>query len=132
MVAMRKTRNESKSHHKPTVPRVQPLLKCPFVHGWTTRQRHLTERCLQLDGSQHDRITQLVIHQQQPESQQLLPVAARASTERRGLASHSCEAGLSQGHPHIAGYHTATCQQLSTPQRHSTPLNPPSTGWVHT
>jgi hypothetical protein len=28
MVAMRKTRNKSKSHHKPTVPRVQPLLKC--------------------------------------------------------------------------------------------------------
>jgi hypothetical protein len=42
---------------------------------------NLTERSLQVDGSQHDRITQLVIHQQQPESQQLLPVAALDSTE---------------------------------------------------
>jgi hypothetical protein len=30
------------------------------------------------------------------------------------LASHSCEAGLSQGHPHIARYHTTTYQQLPT------------------
>jgi hypothetical protein len=81
---MRKTRNESKSHHKPTVPRVQPLLKCaPSRFGVDGRRAsdHLTERSLQVNGSQHDRITQLVIHQQQPESQQLLPVAALASTE---------------------------------------------------
>jgi hypothetical protein len=32
--------------------------------------RHHTERSLQLNGSHHDRITQLVIHQQQPESQE--------------------------------------------------------------
>jgi hypothetical protein len=48
-------------------------------------------------------------------------------TKGEQLASRSCEAGLSQGHPHIARYHTTTCQQLPTPQReaHSTtPLNP--------
>jgi hypothetical protein len=85
MVAMRKTRNKSKSHHKPTVPRVQPLLKCApsrsFGVGGRRASDHLTECSLQLDGSQHDRITELVIHQQQPESQQLLPVAALASNE---------------------------------------------------
>jgi hypothetical protein len=44
-----------------------------------------TERSLQLNGSHHDRITQqLVIHQQQPESQELLPVAALAPTEPSG------------------------------------------------
>jgi hypothetical protein len=32
--------------------------------------RHHTERSLQLNSSHHDRITQLVIHQQQPESQE--------------------------------------------------------------
>ena len=41
-------------------------------------QRHHTERSLQLYGSHHDRITQLVIHQQQPESHELLPVVALA------------------------------------------------------
>jgi hypothetical protein len=44
-----------------------------------------TERSLQVYGSHHDRITQLVIYQQQPESQELLPVAARFDrTQRRG------------------------------------------------
>jgi hypothetical protein len=79
MVAMRKT------HHKPTVPRVQPLLKCAPSRSVGADGRrasdHLTERSLQVDGSQHDRITELVIHPQQPELQQLLPVAALASTE---------------------------------------------------
>jgi hypothetical protein len=74
---------------------------------------HRIERSSQLSGSQHDRITQLVIHQQQPDSHELLPVAALAPVRpnpAEGLASHSCEAGLSQGHPHIARYHTTTCQ----------------------
>jgi hypothetical protein len=48
----------------------------PF--GW---MGHHTERSLQLDGSHHDRITQLIIYQQQPESQQLLLVAALTPTE---------------------------------------------------
>ena len=59
-------------------------------------------------------------HQQQPDSQELLRRRTRSRPNpAEGLASHSCEAGLSQGHPHIAGYHTPTCQQLPTPQ--STP-----------
>jgi hypothetical protein len=75
---------------------------------------------LQLNGSLHYRITQLVIHQHQPESQELLRRRTRSRPNpAEGLASHSCEAGLSQGHPHIARYHTTTCQQLPTPQ--STP-----------
>jgi hypothetical protein len=50
------------------------------------------------------------------------------------LASHSCAAGLSQGHPHIARYHTTTCQQLPTPQRETLhhAAQPLLTGWVHT
>jgi hypothetical protein len=71
----------------------------------------LTERSLQLNGSHHDRITELVIHQQQPESQELLRRPARSRPNpAEGLASHSCEAGLSQGHPHIARCHTSSCQ----------------------
>jgi hypothetical protein len=96
---------------------------------------HHTERSLQLDGSQDDRITQLVIHQQQPESQELLLVAALAlvRTQRRGPGwphMHSCEAGLSQRHPTptLARYHTTarTWQQLQLRRRrHSTTqLNP--------
>jgi hypothetical protein len=51
-----------------------------------------------------------------------------------GLASHSCEAGLSQGHPHIARYLMTTCQQLPTPQRETLhhAAQPLSTGWVRT
>jgi hypothetical protein len=45
---------------------------------------HHTERILQLNGSHHDRITDIVIHQQQPESQKHLPVAALAPTEPSG------------------------------------------------
>jgi hypothetical protein len=122
---------------------------CPrvaFEPLWTKTSalRH-TERSLQLDGSHHDRITQLVIHQQQPESQELLPVAALAPVRpnpAEGLASHSCEAGLSQCHPHIARYHTTTCQQLAnsaegvTPPRRSTPFDGLGSytslgGWQH-
>jgi hypothetical protein len=59
-------------------------------------------------------------HQQQPDSQELLRRRTRSRPNpAEGLASHSCEAGLSQGHPHIARYHTTTCQQLPTPQRES-------------
>ena len=105
-----------------------------WMDGEARGRRH-TERCLQVNGSHHDGITQLAIHQQQVESQELLPVAALAPTEPsggEGLASHSFAAGLSQGHPHIAGYHTTTYQQLPTPQRlalhHA--AQPYSTGWV--
>jgi hypothetical protein len=56
------------------------------------------------------------------------PLSLRPNpAEWERLASHSCEAGLSQGHPHIVRYHTTTCQQLPTPQRviprHSTPFD---------
>ena len=81
MVVKRNTRNKGNTHRKPFVPRVQPLLKCApsyrvRTQGCTTSALRHTERSLQLDGSHHDRITQLVIHQQQPESQDLLPVVA--------------------------------------------------------
>jgi hypothetical protein len=50
------------------------------------------------------------------------------------LASHSCEAGLSQGHSHIARYNTTTYQQLPTSQREALhhAAQPLSTGWVRT
>ena len=87
MVVKRNTRNKGETHRKPAVPRVQPLLKCtpsrsqPLV--WMPSSHH-TARSLHLDDSHHDRITELVIHQQQPESQEHLPVAALAPTEPSG------------------------------------------------
>jgi hypothetical protein len=143
MVVKRNTRNEGSTHRNPTVPRVQPLLKCATSCRVRTlwmdggARGHHTERCLQVNGSHHDRITQLVIHHPQSEAQQLLPVAPSSDrTQRRGerLASHSWEAGLSQGHPHIARYNTTTCQQLPTPQKETLhrAAQPLSTGWVRT
>jgi hypothetical protein len=67
MVVERNTRNKGNTHHTPVVPRVQPcssvprrVASNPFMDG--EARGHHTERCLQLDGSHHDRITQLVIH----------------------------------------------------------------------
>jgi hypothetical protein len=74
-------------------PRVQPVLKCAGVAfalncilGGGAARVHHTERSLQVHGSHHIRITEIVIHHQQPESQELLPVAALAPvrTQRRG------------------------------------------------
>jgi hypothetical protein len=46
------------------------------------------------------------------------------------LASHSCMSAMSQGHPHIARYHTTTCQQLPTPGGETLhTAHPFSTGW---
>ena len=63
-----------------------------------------------------------------------LPHSLRPNpAEGEGLASHSCEAGLWQCHPHIACYHTTTCQQLPTLQREALhAAQPLSTGWVRT
>jgi hypothetical protein len=111
MVVKRKTRNEGNTHHKLVVPRVQPLLKCapscrvrtPFGDGWRS-EGPPTERSLHVYDSQHDRITELVSinsspsHTSSSQSPQLAPVRP---TPQRELASHSCEAGRSQGHPHI-------------------------------
>jgi hypothetical protein len=133
MVVKRNTRNKGNTHRKPVVPRVQPLLKCApsyrvRTQGCTTSALRHTERSLQLDSSQHDRITERVIHQQQPESQELLPVAA--------LALRPTPA---EGWPHTAvkqDCHKVTHTSLVTIQppasscqlcrgRHSTtPLNP--------
>jgi hypothetical protein len=123
MVVKRKTRNNGNTHCKPVVRRVQPLLKCAPscrvrtpLDGHERAEAHHTERSLQLNGSHHDCVTQLVIHQQQPESHELLaPCTALAPVRpnpAEGLASHSCEAGLSQGHPHIARYHTPAAAAL--------------------
>jgi hypothetical protein len=133
------------THCKPVVRRVQPLLKCAPscrvrtpLDGHERAEAHHTERSLQLNGSHHDRITQLVIHQQQPESHELLAPSAALAPVRpnpaEGLASHSCEAGLSQGHPHIDRYHTTTYHQLPTPQREAIyhAAQPLLTGWVDT
>ena len=83
-VVKRKTRN---THHTLVVLCVQPLLKCNSLRShplvWM-RSGHAAEYSLHLDDSHHDRITELVIHQQQPESQELLPVAALAPTEPSG------------------------------------------------
>jgi hypothetical protein len=95
MVVKRNTRNKGETHHTPVVPCVHPLLKCtpsrshPLV--WMPSSHH-TERSLELNGSHHDSITELDIHQQQPESQELLPVAALAPTEPSGGGG----AGLTQ------------------------------------
>jgi hypothetical protein len=61
----------------PTACAASAQVRVTFARNQMDEARdHLTERCLQLNDYHHDRITQLVIHQQQPESQVLLPVAA--------------------------------------------------------
>jgi hypothetical protein len=95
MVVKRSTCNKGKTHCTPVVPRVQPLLKCtpsrshPLV--WISSGHH-TARSLRLDDSHHNCITELIIHQQQRESHELLPVAARAPTKPNGGGG----AGLTQ------------------------------------
>jgi hypothetical protein len=129
------------THHKPVVPRVQPLLKCaPSCRVRTLwmddeARGHHTERSLQLDDSHHDR-NNIARHPSTAARVTGAPPSSSSSNpaEREWLASPSCEAGLSQCHPHIARYHTTTCQQLPTPQRESLhhAAQPLSTGWVHT
>ena len=133
-VVKRKTRTRMSVHAASICPsacaafaQVCPVVRTESLMG---ERSAATERSLQVYDSHHDRITQLVIHQQ-PESQELLPSphSLRPNpAEGEGLASHSCEAGLWQCHPHIALYHTTTCQQLPTLQREalqrrSTPFN---------
>jgi hypothetical protein len=92
---------------------------------------HHTERCLQLNGFQYDHITELVIHQQQPESQQShssssqSPHSLRPNPVER-LASHSCEAGLWQDtHTSLVTIRPpASSCQLRRGGHSTTPLNP--------
>jgi hypothetical protein len=54
MVVKRKTRNNGNTHRNPTIPRVQPLLKCApsfAPNPLRAPNSHLTERSLQLNGS---------------------------------------------------------------------------------
>ena len=140
MVVKRKTRSEDMPCLNHIVPRVQPLLSVPRrVHAdplrCEARATTLNADCSWTAPSTTTCITELVIHQQQPESQQShssssqLPKSPHSDrTQRRGSGwphTCSCEAGLWQGHPHIARYHTTTCQQLPSPQRET--LNPGTT-----
>jgi hypothetical protein len=142
MVVKRKTRSEDMPCLNHIVPRVQPLLSVPRrVHAdplrCEARATTLNADCSWTAPSTTTCITELVIDPSAAarvtaKSQQLLPTSQVAAlrpnpAEGEWLASHSCEAGLWQGHPHIARYHTTTSQQLPTPQReslHTTPLNP--------
>jgi hypothetical protein len=130
MVVKRKTRNNGNTHHKPVVPRVQTLLKCapscrtPLMDGEAEGPPH---RTLLAAG----RLLSQPYHRARHPSAAARFTGAAPSRRTRsgsnpveGMASHSNEAGLSQGHPHIAGYHTTTCQQLSTPQRETLPHAP--------
>jgi hypothetical protein len=145
MVVKRNTRNEGNTYTRrnPVVPRPQPLLeRAPSYRVQTPRMsderseaRH-TERSLQLDSSQHDRITQLVIHQQQPESQQLLPVAALAParTHRGGWPHTAVKQDCRKvTHTSLVTGHATTSQQLRTLQRealHPRRLTPFDAGCV--
>ena len=146
MVVKRKTRNEGNTHHTPVVPRVQPLLKCApscCVRTESLMDERPAATTLNVACSWTAPIT-TVSHssssisssQSHSSSSQLSHSLCFDPTQRRWLASHSCEAGLSQCHPHIAryNYHTTTCQQLPTLQRETLhhAAQPLSTGWVHT
>ena len=92
-----------------------------------------TERSLQLDSSHHDRITQLVIHQQQSESQELLPALAPVRTQRRGRP-HTAVKQDCHKVTHTSLVTTrppaSNCQlRRGSPHHVAQPL---STGWVHT
>jgi hypothetical protein len=92
---------------------------------WTTLITTVSQSSSSINSSQSHRSTSLSPHLLRPNP-----------AEGEWLASHSCEAGLSQCHTHIARYHTTTCQQLPSPQREYVPQHhaaqPLSTGWVHT
>ena len=89
LVVKRKTRNNGNTRHTNLSYRVCSLCsvsrRSHRIIGRSSALRH-TERSLQLYDYHHDRITQLVIHHHQPESQQLLPDAALALTEPSGGA----------------------------------------------
>jgi hypothetical protein len=125
MLVKRKTPNKGTTHRKPVVQRVQPLLKCvPSCRV----------RTLWMDGAQGSTLnvacsctTTRPYHTARHPSAAARVTGAAPCTAHApvrpnpagGLASHICAAGLLQGHPHIARYHTITCQQLPTPQRES-------------
>jgi hypothetical protein len=123
---MRGTRNKSRSHHhKPFVPRVQPLLKCApsrsFGADWTDdapATTSLNAACSWVAPSTAvSRSSTSTGGNQSHSSSSQSPHSLRTNpTEGERLVSHGCEAGLSQCHPRIARYHTATCQRLATPQ----------------
>ena len=138
MVVKRNTRNEGSTHRNPTVPRVQPLLKCATSCRVRTlwmdggARGHHTERCLQVNGSHHDRITQLVIHHPQSShsSCSQLPHSLRPNPAEGG------EAGLTQlGSRTVARSPThrslqydhlpaaANSAEGDTPPRRSTPFD---------
>jgi hypothetical protein len=124
-----------RTRRNPVVPRPQPLLErapsyrvqTPRMYDERSEARH-TERSLQLDSSQYDRITQLVIHQQQPESQQLLPVAALAParTQRRGWPHTAVKQDCRKvTHTSLVTIRPpASSCQLRSGSHSTTPLNP--------
>ena len=137
MVVKRKTCNDGNTHRNPTVPRVQPLLKCARrsrpLDGLDAPRGLHTERSLQLDSSHHDRITQLVIHQQQPESQELLPALAPVRIQRRGRPHTAVKQDCRKvSHTSLVTIRppASSCQlRRGSPHHVAQPL---STGWVHT
>jgi hypothetical protein len=101
MVVKRKTRNEGNTRRNPTVPRVQPLLKCgpSFATNprWMSAQRPHTERCLQLNGSHHDRTTLLAKVLEALQARVVMnpePVARRAPHEARACAQQRRSIGF--------------------------------------
>jgi hypothetical protein len=137
----RKTRNNGKTRHKPVLPTCAAFAQvCPVVSrsnpldGWRSEGPH-TERSWTAAITTVSHSSSSISSSQSHSSCSQSPHSgSNPVDEGKWLASHSCEAGLSQGHPPSARYHTTTCQQLPTPQRESLhrAAQLRSTGWVHT
>ena len=85
---------------------------------WRSGRVHHTERSSQVNGSHAitsvSHSSSSISSSQSHRSSSQSPHSLRPNPAE-GLASRSCAAGLSQGHPHVARYHATTCQQLPTP-----------------
>jgi hypothetical protein len=124
MVVKRITRNKGNTRHTCRTACAAFAQVCPVVSrsnpldGWATTLNVACSWTAPITTVSHS--SSSVSSNQSHRSCSQSPHSLRPNpAEGEGLASHSCEAGLSQGHPLIARYHTTTCQQLPTPQRES-------------
>jgi hypothetical protein len=153
MVVERNTRNKGNTHHTSVVPLVQPLLKCapscrsrsnPF--GWMAKRgaTTLNAACrwtapIMTVSHSSSSITSHPLQscKQQPESQELLPVAALAPV-RPNPAEGLAHTAVKQDCRRVTHTSLVTIRppvsscQLHRGSHSTTPFKPLSTGWVHT
>jgi hypothetical protein len=135
MVVKRNTRNEGNTHRIPVVPCVQPLLNYAPSYRFEPQGRTtgaLRHTTLNAACSWTALITTVshswssVSSSQSHKSSSQSPHSLFRPHPAEGLASHSCEARLSQGHPHTLVTirpAAANSAEGGTPPRRSTPFD---------